>query len=98
MNAKWISSCLYHFLHQDPSDAPFHRMKRSAHVIKGASSNLMCKQLQKASHDLEHAATIAHEQNPSGDDQLLLSSITELFSELQKAVDNYNKYIDSIGL
>ena len=81
---------------QTPSDQPFHLIKRSAHVIKGASANLMCQQLYEASKKLEAVAI----RSNSGDGPVpqYWSEVQSGYLELQKAVTNYKAFLRSIGI
>lgn len=66
---------------------------RASHVIKGASSNLMCQELREAATNLEQSAA---DGNQSGSEET--TQVREKFAVLQKAADNYHKFLDSIGI
>lgn len=76
-------------------DSPFVQIMRAAHVIKGASSNLMCAQLRECSMSLETAASAAANE-PAG--PAVLQSVQVRHQELQVAVQNYHAYLQSVGV
>jgi HPt (histidine-containing phosphotransfer) domain-containing protein len=65
---------------------------RASHVIKGASSNLMCKQLRRTATNLEQAAAVA---NGNADAASSEKAVKECFEELKAAVDEYRKFLKS---
>uniref|UniRef100_A0A7S1BKY6 HPt domain-containing protein n=1 Tax=Corethron hystrix TaxID=216773 RepID=A0A7S1BKY6_9STRA len=70
------------------------KVKRAAHVIKGASANLMCTQMNLASSDLEMKAGrfadgLDHPTNDLG---------TEICTELQNSVNAFHRMLESIGV
>lgn len=78
-------------------DQSFLLIMRASHVIKGASSNLMCQQLRETATNLEQSAAGANEL-PSGDAASLekeTESVKEKYAELKKAVDNYHEFLVS---
>jgi HPt (histidine-containing phosphotransfer) domain-containing protein len=87
---------------KNPQDAPYHRIMRAAHVIKGAAANLMCGQLRQASYNLEQAASRAHEASHSATTAAispeLMQSVQLCYSEMQQARQNYLSYLQSIGV
>jgi len=72
---------------------------RASHVIKGASSNLMCQQLREGATNLEQSAAAANDL-PQGDDadkekiEAATKNVREKYAELKKAVDNYHDFLD----
>jgi HPt (histidine-containing phosphotransfer) domain-containing protein len=83
---------------QNPQDAPYHRIMRAAHVIKGASANLMCHQLRGAAMQLEQAANAAHEAGGAAAPHDLQSNVQARFGDLQVAAQNYLSFLQSIGV
>jgi len=81
-------------------DQAFLLIMRASHVIKGASSNLMCQHLREGSTNLEQAAAGAN--NISGDDaasvEALTEEVKEKYAELRVAVDNYHTFLDKTGI
>jgi len=73
---------------------------RASHVIKGASSNLMCQQLREAATNLEQSAAGANDLPP--DDTASLEAETEKvkdqYAELKTAVDNYHGFLNKTGI
>lgn len=82
---------------QNPTDAPFQRIQRAAHVIKGASANLMCAQLRYTSHSLEQIAQSAHEATgtPSAD---TTQKVQSCYVELKRAQENYHAFLKTLGI
>mmetsp|Transcript_15 Transcript_15/g.13 ORF Transcript_15/g.13 Transcript_15/m.13 type:complete len:119 (-) Transcript_15:305-661(-) len=72
---------------QSPPANPYEGIMRSAHMLKGASANLMCNQLRQASLNLEEAARRANQQG-----------VQAAYGELQMAFTNYVQFLGSIGL
>lgn len=70
---------------------------RAAHVIKGASANLMCHQLRVASMNLEQAASIAHDAGPALT-PAQQQAVQQYSLDLQQAGINYANYLQSIGV
>mmetsp|Transcript_9239 Transcript_9239/g.19927 ORF Transcript_9239/g.19927 Transcript_9239/m.19927 type:complete len:120 (+) Transcript_9239:91-450(+) len=66
---------------------PFEPIMRSAHMLKGASANLMCKQMRMASLHLEEAARAGNQ-----------AAVQAAFAELQAAYQNFFGFLQSIGL
>merc|ERR1712226_1538063 len=66
---------------------PYEHIMRSAHMLKGASANLMCSQLRQASLNLEDAAR--------NSDQ---AAVQGALGQLQVAVQNFFAFLQSIGL
>ncbi|KAL7570801.1 hypothetical protein ACA910_014430 [Epithemia clementina (nom. ined.)] len=77
------------------NNAPFEQIMRSAHLLKGASANLMCEQLREASLELERTARLAHE---AGGRPPYPHAVQEAIAQLQRAAQQFNVYIQSIGL
>lgn len=73
---------------------------RASHVIKGASSNLMCEQLRETSLHLEQAASSANDIDSQNTQALEIATATvrEKFAELQIAVEKYHKYLNHTGI
>ena len=73
---------------------------RASHVIKGASSNLMCQQLRDASTSLEQFPATANELSP--DDKAALEEeskvMKETYADLKKAVDKYHDFLESADI
>lgn len=82
------------------SDQSFLLIMRASHVIKGASSNLMCQQLRDASTSLEQFAATANELSP--DDKAALEEeskvVKEKYADLKKAVDKYHDFLESADI
>ncbi|KAL9190964.1 hypothetical protein ACHAXT_000670 [Thalassiosira profunda] len=82
------------------NDQSFLHIMRASHVIKGASSNLMCQQLREGATNLEQAAAGANEI--SRDDESALEAATEQvkekYAELKKAVDEYHAFLKKVGV
>eukprot|EP00978_Attheya_sp_CCMP212_P003727 scaffold7912_cov49-Attheya_sp.AAC.5 len=85
----------------------FMDIKRSAHVIKGASSNLMCEPLRNAAADLEKAASLGYDAHKSKSnmertEDLDLDpewkNVKELVPVLRKATVNYHEFLKSISV
>jgi len=73
---------------------------RASHVIKGASSNLMCQQLREGATNLEQSAAQANEL--PRDDKASLEAgaekVKEKYALLKKAVDNYHEFLNKTGI
>ena len=73
---------------------------RASHVIKGASSNLMCEQLRESSTSLEQAAAVANDIN--SEDKAALEAeatkVREKYEKLMKAVGNYHQMLDAAAI
>lgn len=82
------------------NDQSFLLIMRASHVIKGASSNLMCQQLREASTNLEQSAAGANDI--PRDDKASLEAGTEKvkdqYAELKTAVDNYHGFLNKTGI
>ena len=83
---------------QNPTDEPYQRIMRAAHVIKGASANLMCAQLRAASLVLEQAASQCHEQGGTTAPPPLQAQVQTVYADLKQAGVNYAAYLLTIGL
>ena len=78
---------------------------RASHVIKGAASNLMCGELRVAAMQLEQSAsraasttttsttTTTTTTNNTQEDEVL-----QHYAQLQRAVQHYHAFIQSIGI
>mmetsp|Transcript_25569 Transcript_25569/g.53998 ORF Transcript_25569/g.53998 Transcript_25569/m.53998 type:complete len:133 (+) Transcript_25569:173-571(+) len=87
-------------LKKNMNDQSFLLIMRASHVIKGASSNLMCGQLREGATDLEQAAAGAN-QIPRDDTaslEALNKDVKEKYAELKKAVDNYHAFLDQADI
>jgi len=73
---------------------------RASHVIKGASSNLMCGQLRETSTNLEQGAAGANQIETANTSALEAETVKvkDIFEKLKTAVDNYHKFLDSVGI
>merc|ERR1711966_195772 len=71
-------------------DQAFLLIMRASHVIKGASSNLMCQQLREGSTNLEQAAAVGSNGVSKED----VEKVREKYAELREAVDNYHAFLD----
>lgn len=82
------------------NDQSFLLIMRASHVIKGASSNLMCQQLREGATNLEQAAAGANEmpQDDSASLDKVTESVKEKYAELKKAVDNYHGFLNSTDI
>jgi HPt (histidine-containing phosphotransfer) domain-containing protein len=83
---------------KNPHDAPFHRIMRAAHVVKGAASNLMCSQLRTAAMHLETAASRAHEAGGLTSPQPLQVAVQAAYLGLKQAAHSYAAFLQSIGI
>mmetsp|Transcript_14419 Transcript_14419/g.31255 ORF Transcript_14419/g.31255 Transcript_14419/m.31255 type:complete len:136 (-) Transcript_14419:898-1305(-) len=81
----------------DMKDQPFLLIMRASHVIKGASSNLMCQELRDTSTDLEQAAAGANELDTASQ-EAEMEKVKESYAELKKAVDSYHSFLDSVDI
>lgn len=75
---------------------------RASHVIKGASSNLMCQELREKSTNLEQSAASGNEiQLENGSTEELSKAtmdVQEKYAVLKKAVVNYHEFLDSVNV
>ena len=83
---------------QNPVDSPFVQIMRASHVIKGAASNLMCKQLRLCAMNLETAASSASNDPSSAGNPAVLQQIQARYEELKVAVQNYHAYLQTVGV
>jgi HPt (histidine-containing phosphotransfer) domain-containing protein len=74
------------------NDQSFLPIMRASHVIKGASSNLMCQQLRETATNLEQTAAAA---NGNADAASSEEEVKEKFEELKTAVDNFFEFLES---
>ena len=95
-----LTSSLFIAQQATTNDQSFLHIMRASHVIKGASSNLMCQQLREGATNLEQAAAGANEI--SRDDESALEAATEQvkekYAELKKAVDEYHAFLKKVGV
>mmetsp|Transcript_34776 Transcript_34776/g.70994 ORF Transcript_34776/g.70994 Transcript_34776/m.70994 type:complete len:131 (-) Transcript_34776:278-670(-) len=82
------------------NDQSFLLIMRASHVIKGASSNLMCGQLRETSTNLEQGAAAANQIETANTSALEAETVKvkDIFEKLKTAVDNYHKFLDSVGI
>ena len=82
------------------NDQSFLLIMRASHVIKGASSNLMCQQLREGATNLEQSAAQANEL--PRDDKASLEAgadkVKEKYALLKEAVDNYHEFLNKTGI
>ena len=71
---------------------------RASHVIKGASSNLMCQQLREGATNLEQSAARANELGDKGNVEVETAKVKEKYAALKTAVDNYHAFLDKTGI
>ena len=71
---------------------------RASHVIKGASSNLMCQQLRETATNLEQGAASANGIQDSAALEAETAQVREKFAELKTAVDNYHAFLNQAGI
>jgi HPt (histidine-containing phosphotransfer) domain-containing protein len=75
---------------------------RASHVIKGASSNLMCQELRETSTNLEQSAAVGNDipRDDGASDELekATEDVKEKYSDLKKAVDNYHEFLESVDI
>lgn len=88
---------------QSPQDAPYHRIMRAAHVIKGAAANLMCGQLRQASYNLEQAASRAHDAAANSPNHTIAppeynTAVQTCYNDMQQARQQLLVYLQSIGV
>jgi HPt (histidine-containing phosphotransfer) domain-containing protein len=83
---------------QNPTDVPYQRIMRAAHVIKGASANLMCAQLRATAMALEQAANQCHEQGGKAAPAPVQAAVQTAYADLKQAAQNYVAYLTGIGV
>ena len=83
---------------KSPEDSPFVQIMRASHVIKGAASNLMCGELRQCAMKLETAASSAANESNGKNDTELLEGVKGVYEDLKVAVENYQKYLQKIGV
>ena len=73
---------------------------RASHVIKGASSNLMCNQLRKTATDLEQGAAYANQIEAANTKALEeeTAKVKDMFDKLKEAVANYHNFLATAGI
>lgn len=75
---------------------------RASHVIKGASSNLMCQELRETATNLEQAAALGNEipvEDKASDElEQATEDVKAKYSDLKKAVDSYHEFLDSVDI
>lgn len=86
------------WLIQNPTDSPFQRIQRAAHVIKGASANLMCAQLRFTSMALEQSAQAAHAENSGQPSAETTQRVQACYLDLKKAQQNYHAFLQNLGI
>lgn len=82
------------------NDQSFLLIMRASHVIKGASSNLMCQQLRDGATNLETTAAGANEISieNKADLEAVTEKVKENYAELKTAVDNYHAFLNKTGI
>jgi len=82
------------------NDQSFLQVMRASHVIKGASSNLMCQKLREGATELEQAAAQANEISRDDDSalELWLTIVKAKYDVLKTAVDDYHGFLDEVGI
>ena len=83
---------------KSPEDSFFVQIMRASHVIKGAASNLMCGELRQCAMKLETAASSAANESNGKNDTELLEGVKGVYEDLKVAVENYQKYLQKIGV
>ncbi|KAL3792140.1 hypothetical protein ACHAW5_006083 [Stephanodiscus triporus] len=88
---------------QNPiNDQSFLNIMRASHVIKGASSNLMCQELRETATNLEQAAAggneIPFEDKASDELERATEDVKKKYSDLKKAVDSYHEFLESVDI
>ena len=83
-------------------DQSFLSIMRASHVIKGASSNLMCQQLREGATNVEQAAEEANALSLEEEDSEKLEEaakkVKEKYADLMKAVENYHAFLESVDV
>lgn len=92
-----MTLCLL-LLQQNPTDAPFQRIQRAAHVIKGASANLMCAQLRYTSMALEQTAQAAHAENNGQPSAETTQRVQACYQDLVRAAENFRAFLQNLGV
>lgn len=84
------------------NEQSFLHIMRASHVIKGASSNLMCQELRETSTNLEQSAAVGNDipRDDVASDELekATEDVKEKYSDLKKAVDNYHEFLESVDI
>ena len=82
------------------NDQSFLLIMRASHVIKGASSNLMCQQVREGSTSLEQAAAVANDISveDKGALEAEATKVKEKYVDLTKAVNNYHEMLQAVGI
>jgi HPt (histidine-containing phosphotransfer) domain-containing protein len=84
------------------NDQSFLNIMRASHVIKGASSNLMCQELRETATNLEQAAALGNEipvEDKASDElEQATEDVKAKYSDLKKAVDSYHEFLDSVDI
>jgi HPt (histidine-containing phosphotransfer) domain-containing protein len=96
--ALTIADIFFYTAIQKPTDEPYHRIMRAAHVIKGAAANLMCGQLREASMQLEQSASRAHEAGAAGVTPDMTLAVQSHYTAMQQAGQNFFAFLQSIGV
>jgi HPt (histidine-containing phosphotransfer) domain-containing protein len=71
---------------------------RAAHVIKGASANLMCAQLRATAMALESVASQCHEAGGVTSPPPLQAQVQAAYADLKQAAVNYAAHLQTIGV
>ena len=82
------------------NDQSFLLIMRASHVIKGASSNLMCQKLRECSTNLEQAAAVANDINIEAKEAVEkeTAKVREKYDDLTKAVDAYHEMLEAVDI
>ena len=71
---------------------------RSAHLLKGASANLMCGPLRAAALQLEEAARLAHQNGGVNASPEMQANVQTAIVGLQQAAQNYVAFVQTLGI
>ncbi|KAL7542923.1 hypothetical protein ACHAXR_012219 [Thalassiosira sp. AJA248-18] len=82
------------------NDQSFLLIMRASHVIKGASSNLMCQQLRDTATNLEQSAAGANEipLEDAGALEAESEKVKDQYADLKKAVDDYHEFLNKVEI
>ena len=80
------------------NDQSFLLIMRASHVIKGASSNLMCQELRECATNLEQAAAGANEIEDKAALEAEAEKVRQKHADLTKAVENYHKMLEAVEI
>merc|ERR1719343_272974 len=74
---------------------PYFGIQRAAHVVKGASSNLMCEELRRTSFALEKAGSAAHEKK---NDPTLEAKVKTVYLDFKEATRNFDALLKELDI